>query len=49
MLLVEEYTKKTPALSPPSFIEALVRLRARRGYPLFVVSDNGKTFKDARL
>ena len=38
-----------PDLSSPSFIRALVRLRARRGNPLLVVSDNGKTFKDARL
>jgi hypothetical protein len=31
------------------FLNALIRFKARRGTPALIVSDNGKTFKDARI
>ena len=38
-----------PNLSAESFIRALARFKGRRGIPVLVVSDNGKTFKDSRV
>ncbi|XP_066026285.1 uncharacterized protein [Pocillopora verrucosa] len=38
-----------PSLSAESFIRALARFKGRRGIPVLIVSDNGKTFKDSRV
>ena len=38
-----------PNLSAESFIRALARFKGRRGIPVLIVSDNGKTFKDSRV
>ena len=38
-----------PNLSAESFIRALTRFKRRRGIPVLIVSDNGKTFKDSRV
>ena len=38
-----------PDQTTPSFIRALVRFKGRRGSPVLIISDNGKTFKDSRL
>ena len=38
-----------PNLSAESFIRALARFKGRRGTPVLIVSDNGKTFKDSRV
>ena len=32
-----------------SFIRAFARFKGRRGFPVLIVSDNGKTFKDSRV
>ena len=37
----------TPDLRGDSFIRALKRFIARRGYPNLLISDNGKTFKSS--
>ena len=36
-------------LTAVCFLNALIRFKARRGTPALIVSDNGKTFKDARI
>ena len=38
-----------PNLSAESFIRALARFKERRGIPVLIVSENGKTFKDSRV
>ena len=38
-----------PNLSVESFIRALTHFKRRRGIPVLIVSDNGKTFKDSRV
>ena len=38
-----------PDLGGPSLVNALSRFQARRGVPAYVISDNGKTFKDKNL
>lgn len=39
----------TPDISAEAFIRAFKRFIGRRGFPNFVISDNGKTFKDKTL
>ena len=38
-----------PDLGGPSLMRGLSRFQARRGVPYFVISDNGKTFKDKNI
>ncbi len=38
-----------PNLEATSLIRGLKRFQARRGIPRFIISDNGRTFKDAKL
>ena len=38
-----------PNPSAQSFIRALARFKGRRGIPVLIVSDNGKTFKDSKV
>ena len=39
----------TPDLSTNSFIRVLKRFIGRRGFPGLIISDNGTTFKDAKV
>ena len=39
----------TPDLSANSFLRVLKRFFGRRGLPTLFISDNGKTFKDAKV
>ena len=39
----------TPDLSANSFIRVLKRFIGRRGFPGLIISDNGTTFKDAKV
>ena len=38
----------TPDRTASSFIRALKRFKGRRGNPVLIISDNGKTFRDSK-
>ncbi len=43
------HLEQTPDLSAQAFVRSLQRFIGRRGVPSFIVSDNGKTFKNSTV